>query len=86
MATEATHGLPPARRLSLQRLVTAAEQGPLDYGSRLWLKVLIGLVFVALYAPILALDRLLLQRLQAQCRVAGLHHRNTTSSPGRTRR
>ena len=46
MATEATHGLPPARRLSLQRLVTAAEQGPLDYGSRLWLKVLIGLVFV----------------------------------------
>ena len=36
-------------------LVTAAEQGPLDYGSRLWLKVLIGLVFVALYAPILAL-------------------------------
>jgi spermidine/putrescine transport system permease protein len=55
MATEATHGLPPARRLSLQRLVTAAEQGPLDYGSRLWLKVLIGLVFVALYAPILAL-------------------------------
>ena len=55
MATEAAHGLPPARRLSLQRLVSVAEQGPLDYGSRLWLKLLIGLVFVALYAPILAL-------------------------------
>src|SRR5262245_8571675 len=55
MATEAAHGLPPARRLSLERFMSAAEQGPLDYGSRLWLKVLIGLVFVALYAPILAL-------------------------------
>jgi spermidine/putrescine transport system permease protein len=55
MTTEAAHGLPPARRLSLQRLVSVAEQGPLDYGSRLWLKLLIGLVFVALYAPILAL-------------------------------
>ena len=54
MTTEAAHGLPPARRLSLERLISA-EQGPLDYGSRLWLKVLIGLVFVALYAPILAL-------------------------------
>ena len=65
--------LPPARRLSLQRLVTAAEQGPLDYGSRLWLKVLIGLVFVALYAPILALIAFSFNDL-AQCRVAGLHH------------
>ena len=54
MTTEAAHGLPPARRLSLERLISA-EQGPLDYGSRLWLKALIGLVFVALYAPILAL-------------------------------
>ena len=72
MATEATQRLPAGAPLSLQRLVTAAEQGPLDYGSRLWLKVLIGLVFVALYAPILALIALL-QRPKRP-RVAGLHH------------
>ena len=55
MATEAAQALPPSRRLSLQRLASAVEQGPLDYGSRIWLKVLIGAVFVMLYAPILAL-------------------------------
>ena len=55
MATEASRTLAPSRRLSLRRWVSAAEQGPLDYGARIWLKLLIGLVFVMLYAPILAL-------------------------------
>jgi spermidine/putrescine transport system permease protein len=55
MTSEAAHGVPPARRLSLEHLASAAGRGPLDYGSRLWLKLVIGLVFVALYAPILAL-------------------------------
>jgi spermidine/putrescine transport system permease protein len=30
-------------------------QGPLDYGSRLWLKVLFGVIFFMLYAPIITL-------------------------------
>lgn len=30
-------------------------QGPLDYGSRTWLKVLFALIFFALYAPIITL-------------------------------
>jgi spermidine/putrescine transport system permease protein len=30
-------------------------QGPLDYGSRLWLKVLFGAIFVMLYVPIVTL-------------------------------
>ncbi len=30
-------------------------QGPLDYGSRLWLKILFGLIFFLLYAPIITL-------------------------------
>lgn len=30
-------------------------QGPLDYGSRLWLKVLFGAIFFMLYAPIFTL-------------------------------
>jgi spermidine/putrescine transport system permease protein len=30
-------------------------QGPLDYGSRLWLKVLFGAIFFMLYAPIITL-------------------------------
>ena len=55
MATEASRTLAPSRRLSLRRWVSAAEQGPLDYGARIWLKLLIGLVFVMLYAPILTL-------------------------------
>jgi spermidine/putrescine transport system permease protein len=55
MAAEAAQALPSSRRLSPQRWASAVEQGPLDYGSRIWLKVLIGAVFVMLYAPILAL-------------------------------
>ena len=30
-------------------------QGPLDYGSRTWLKVLFGVIFFVLYAPIITL-------------------------------
>ncbi len=30
-------------------------QGPLDYGSRLWLKILFGAIFFILYAPIITL-------------------------------
>ena len=30
-------------------------QGPLDYGSRLWLKILFGAIFFVLYAPIVTL-------------------------------
>ena len=29
--------------------------GPLDYGSRLWLKILFAAIFIALYAPIFTL-------------------------------
>jgi spermidine/putrescine transport system permease protein len=32
-----------------------AGQGPLDYGSRTWLKVLFGAIFLTLYAPIVTL-------------------------------
>ena len=30
-------------------------QGPLDYGNRLWLKVLFAAIFFALYMPIITL-------------------------------
>ena len=30
-------------------------QGPLDYGNRLWLKVLFGVIFIMLYVPIVTL-------------------------------
>ena len=30
-------------------------QGPLDYGNRLWLKILFGVIFFLLYAPIITL-------------------------------
>ncbi|MFO1091500.1 MAG: ABC transporter permease [Hyphomicrobiales bacterium] len=39
----------------LERLKSRSEQGPLDYGQRLWLKILFGAVIVLLYAPILTL-------------------------------
>ena len=32
-----------------------AEQGPLDYHRRLWLKLYVGLTFLAIYAPIITL-------------------------------
>jgi spermidine/putrescine transport system permease protein len=33
----------------------ATQHGPLDYGSRLWLKLLFALIFVLLYVPIVTL-------------------------------
>ncbi len=39
----------------LERITGSHRQGPLDYGSRLWLKALFGFVLVMLYAPILTL-------------------------------
>ena len=50
-------------------------QGPLDYGNRLWLKLLFGAIFFMLYVPIITLDRLFLQHRQARHRVARLHAR-----------
>ena len=40
----------PARRL--RHLLSAPDQGPLEYGRRLWLKLVLAAIFVALYAPI----------------------------------
>lgn len=37
------------------RWITSANQGPLDYGRRLWLKLLLAAIFVLLYAPIATL-------------------------------
>lgn len=42
-------------RSPVLRWLTSADQPPLDYGRRLWLKAVFVLVFVALYAPILTL-------------------------------
>ena len=39
-----------ARRL--RHLLSAPDQGPLEYGRRLWLKMVMAAIFVALYAPI----------------------------------
>jgi len=47
--------IPLARRSAILRTLTSADQGPLDYGRRLWLKAVFLFVFVALYAPILTL-------------------------------
>lgn len=46
---------PLARRWPRLRWLTAAGQGPLDYGRRLWLRLFLAVVFVALYAPIATL-------------------------------
>ena len=46
---------PLIRRSPVLRWLTSADQEPLDYARRLWLKVLFALIVVALYSPILAL-------------------------------
>ncbi len=46
---------PLIHRSSLLRWLTSADQQPLDYGRRLWLRVFFGFVLVALYSPILTL-------------------------------
>lgn len=46
---------PLRHRWPLLTVLTSADQGPLDYGRRLWLKAIFLLVFVALYAPIATL-------------------------------
>jgi spermidine/putrescine transport system permease protein len=44
--------IPLRQRNAVLRWLTSADQGPLDYGRRLWLKLALGLIFVSLYAPI----------------------------------
>ena len=39
-------------RPTLPRWLSAPDQGPLEYGRRLWLKLVLAAIFVALYAPI----------------------------------
>jgi spermidine/putrescine transport system permease protein len=46
---------PLRHRSPVLRWLTSADQEPLDYGRRLWLKAVFVLIFVALYAPILTL-------------------------------
>jgi spermidine/putrescine transport system permease protein len=43
------------RRSRVLAWLTSAGQDPLDYGRRLWLKVLFGVILIALYSPILTL-------------------------------
>lgn len=45
----------PLAQSRFLRALTGADQGPLEYGRRLWLKLLFVLIFVALYAPIVTL-------------------------------
>jgi spermidine/putrescine transport system permease protein len=44
-----------ATRASFRQRLFAADQGPLDYGRRLWLKILFAVIFILLYAPIATL-------------------------------
>lgn len=44
-----------AMQASFRQRLTSADQGPLDYGRRLWLKLLFALVIVLLYAPVITL-------------------------------
>ncbi len=46
---------PLVHRSPVLRWLTSADQQPLDYGRRLWLKVLFGAILIALYSPILTL-------------------------------
>jgi len=46
---------PLVHRSTVLRWLTSADQPPLDYGRRLWLKVFFGLVLFALYSPIITL-------------------------------
>jgi spermidine/putrescine transport system permease protein len=40
------------QRLAVLRWLSAPDQGPLEYGRRLWLKLVLAAIFVMLYAPI----------------------------------
>ena len=42
-------------RPALAQRLPKARQGPLDYGRRLWLKLLFLAIFILLYAPIATL-------------------------------
>jgi hypothetical protein len=44
--------LPLRHRLAVLRWLSAPDQGPLEYGRRLWLKLVLAVIFIALYAPI----------------------------------
>lgn len=44
--------LPLRHRLGILRWLSAPDQGPLEYGRRLWLKLVLAVIFIALYAPI----------------------------------
>ncbi len=46
---------PLVHRSPVLRWLTSANQQPLDYGRRLWLKVFFGFILFALYSPILTL-------------------------------
>ena len=46
---------PLVHRSTILRWLTSADQQPLDYGRRLWLKVFFGVILFALYSPILTL-------------------------------
>jgi len=43
------------RQATFRQKLMANDQGPLDYGRRLWLKLLFAAIFVLLYAPIFTL-------------------------------
>ena len=45
----------PARDANRTHRLLAARHGPLEYGRRLWLKLLFVLIFILLYAPIVTL-------------------------------
>jgi spermidine/putrescine transport system permease protein len=44
--------IPLSHRIPGLRWLSSADQGPLDYGRRLWLKVVLAVIFITLYAPI----------------------------------
>jgi spermidine/putrescine transport system permease protein len=44
-----------ALQATLKQRLMSADQGALDYGRRLWLKLLFGMVIVLLYAPVITL-------------------------------
>ena len=44
--------LPLRHRFAVLRWLSAPDQGPLEYGRRLWLKLVLAAIFIALYAPI----------------------------------
>jgi spermidine/putrescine transport system permease protein len=44
--------LPLRHRVPVLRWLSAPDQGPLEYGRRLWLKLVLAAIFITLYAPI----------------------------------